>query len=55
MGKRTKTHIKELVNIIISMRETEMTQQEIADDLNLTKLNFSMTMRVSRIKLDWRR
>ena len=37
MGKRTYTHIKELENIIISMREAGMTRQEIADDLGLTK------------------
>ena len=37
MGKRTYTHVKELENIIISMREAGMTRQEIADDLGLTK------------------
>ena len=37
MGKRTYTHVKELENIIIFMREAGMTRQEIADDLGLTK------------------
>ena len=37
MGKRTYTHVKELENIIISMREAGMTRQEIADELGLEK------------------
>ena len=38
MGQRTYTHVKELESIIISMREAGVTQQEIADELGLTKI-----------------
>ena len=38
MGKRSYTHVKELESIIISMRETGLTRQEIADELGLTKI-----------------
>ena len=38
MGKRSYTHVKGLESIIISMREAGLTQQEIADELGLTKI-----------------
>ena len=38
MGKRKYTHVKELESIIISLRESGLTRQEIADELGLTKI-----------------
>ena len=38
MSKRKYTHMKELEMQILSMRESGMTRQEIADDLGLTKV-----------------
>ena len=37
MSKRKYTHMKELENQILTMRETGMTRQEIADELGLEK------------------
>ena len=37
MSKRKYTHIKGLEELVISMRESGMTRQEIADELGLEK------------------
>ena len=38
MSKRKYTHIKGLEDLVISMRESGMTRQEIADELGLDKI-----------------
>ena len=38
MSKRKYTHIQEVEELVISMRESGMTQQEIADELGLDKI-----------------
>jgi transposase len=38
MSKRKYTHIKRLEELVISMRESGMTRQEIADELGLDKI-----------------
>ena len=38
MSKRKYTHIQEVEELVISMRESGMTRQEIADELGLDKI-----------------
>ena len=38
MSKRKYTHIQEVEALVISMRESGMTRQEIADELGLDKI-----------------
>lgn len=38
MSKRKYTHIKGMEDLVISMRESGMTRQEIADELGLDKI-----------------
>lgn len=38
MSKRKYTHIKELEELVIRMRESGMTRQEIAEELGLDKI-----------------
>ena len=38
MGKRKYTHVKEMESIIISLCESSLIRQEIADELGLTKI-----------------
>ena len=38
MTKRKYTHIKELEELVITMRESGMTRQEIAEELGLDKI-----------------
>ena len=38
MSKRKYTHIKELEELVITMRESGMTRQEIAEELGLDKI-----------------
>lgn len=37
MSKRSYTHIKEIEDVILSLREAGLTRQEIADELGLKK------------------
>ena len=39
MSKRKYTHIKGLEELVISMRESGMTRQEIADELGWQKIS----------------
>ena len=53
MSKRKYTHIQELEMQIITMRETGMTRQEIADELGLEKVQIkNWVARYNRRKAD---